>query len=167
MDDPKAARPFMPGYGILGEDEGAGLLAWSWATQRLTSSHDYWLATVWPDGRPHVMPVWGVWDGEAVWFSSAGRSRKARNLAAEPRCTVTTDNPLEPVVVEGSAERVKDGDAIAVFAGAVNRKYEVAYPADFYDPDVNGVFRVVPDAVFALDSTDFTGTPTRWLLGSR
>ena len=29
MDDPKAARPFMPGYGILGEDEGAGLLGWS------------------------------------------------------------------------------------------------------------------------------------------
>ena len=52
------------------------------------------------------MPVWGAWDGEALWFSSGRRSRKVRNLAADPRCVVTTDDPKDPVVVEGSAELV-------------------------------------------------------------
>ena len=66
-------------------------------------------------------------------------------------------------MIDGIAERVKDRDAVAVFAETVNRKYEVDYAVDFYDPDVNGVFRVRPQSVFALDSGDFTGTPTRWV----
>ena len=64
-----------------------------------------------PDGRPHVMPVWGVWDAGSLWFSSSLGSRKARNLDADPRLTVTTDNALEPVVVDGTAERVVALDA--------------------------------------------------------
>ena len=96
----------MPDYGIRGPDEGTGLLPWSWAEERLAGSHDYWLTSLWPDGRPHSMPVWGAWDGEALWFSSGRRSRKARNLAADPRCIVTTDDPKDPVVVEGRAELV-------------------------------------------------------------
>ena len=71
-------RPHMPGYGILPAGEGIGLLPWSWAVERLERSHDYWLATVWPDARPHVMPVWGVWREDALWFSSSKTSRKAR-----------------------------------------------------------------------------------------
>ena len=78
----------MPGYGILPSAEG--LLPWAWAQERLRASANYWLATTWPDGRPHVMPVWGVWLDGALWWSSGLRSRKARNLARDPRCTVTT-----------------------------------------------------------------------------
>ena len=48
---PQSARPYMPGYGILRPEEGTGLLPWSWADERLRRSHDFWLATVWPDGR--------------------------------------------------------------------------------------------------------------------
>ena len=61
MSSPPADRPVMPGYGILPADQGSGLLSWAEAERRLTASHDYWVATVRPDGRPHVMPVWGVW----------------------------------------------------------------------------------------------------------
>jgi hypothetical protein len=48
----------MPGYGVAGPTGGRGLLPWSWAEGRLTKSHDYWVATVRQDGRPHLMPVW-------------------------------------------------------------------------------------------------------------
>ena len=75
---PKASRPYMPGYGIQGPTEGTGLLPWSWAVERLTSSHDYWVATVDRDGKPAVMPVWGAWFGGAVWFSSARFSSGAQ-----------------------------------------------------------------------------------------
>jgi len=152
----------MPGYGIVGPDEGTGLLPWSWAVERLIASHDYWLATTCPDGRPHVMPVWGVWLDDALWFSSGLRARKARNLAHDPRCTLTTDNPFEPVVLDGAAERTIDLPTIARFAAAVDAKYGTAYGPDFYDPDQNACLRVAPTTVFALDEKDFTGSPTRW-----
>ncbi|HEV2086875.1 MAG TPA: pyridoxamine 5'-phosphate oxidase family protein, partial [Cryptosporangiaceae bacterium] len=102
MEPPLAERPYMPGYGIA--EEPAGMLPWSWAEERLTSSTNYWLATVRPDGRPHVMPVWGVWADHAFLFSSSPGSRKVRNLRAEPRCVVTTQDPVRPVVLEGVAE---------------------------------------------------------------
>src|SRR3954470_14425664 len=88
MSEPDSSRPYMPGYGTLPEGEGTGLLPWSWAVERLERTHDFWLATVWPDGRPHVMPVWGVWLEDAVWFSSSLGSRKARNLAGDDRCVL-------------------------------------------------------------------------------
>ena len=89
---------------------GHGLLPWSWAVERLEAAHDFWLATTWPDGRPHVMPVWAVWWDDALWFSSGLRSRKARNLEHDGRCTLTTDDARNPVVVDGDAERIVDLD---------------------------------------------------------
>lgn len=159
---PEAARPVMLGYGVLAADAGAGLLPWSWAEERLVRSHDYWLATVWPDGRPHVMPVWAVWRDLTLWFSSSVPSRKARNLRAEPRCVMTTDDALEPVVLDGIAEVVTDAEAIATFLAASNAKYATDFGIDFLDPTVNATFCVTPTTVFSLTEDDFTGTPTRW-----
>jgi hypothetical protein len=72
MEIPQVSRPYMPGYGIAGQTEGSGLLHWSWAAERLTAARNYWVATAWPDGRPHVMPVWGMWDDSTLWFTSSG-----------------------------------------------------------------------------------------------
>lgn len=160
--EPTADRPWMPGYGILPADQGSGLMAWPAAERRLTGSHDYWLATVTPDGRPHVMPVWGVWLDGRLWFSSGMRSRKARNLAAEPRCTLTTDDARNPVVVDGLAEQVTDRAGIEAFVAAVNGKYGDGVSVEFLDPAVNGTFSVRPVWVFAISEDDFSGSPTRW-----
>jgi hypothetical protein len=162
VTEPEASRPVMVGYGTLGPDEGSGLLPWSWAEQRLVGSHDYWVATRWPDGRPHVMPVWGLWMDDRLWFSSSLGSRKARNLLADPRCVVTTDDAQQPVVLDGVAERVAGHDLLVAMIDATNRKYETSYGVDFLDPAVNAVFRVRPQWAFALDEADFTGSPTRW-----
>ncbi|WP_371498038.1 pyridoxamine 5'-phosphate oxidase family protein [Kitasatospora sp. NBC_00374] len=162
MSEPAPARPHMPGYGILPADQGTGLLPWSWARQRLTGSHDYWISTVRPDGRPHAMPVWGVWLDGALWFSSSRGSRKARNLAGRADCVVTTDNPREPVVLEGRAGLVVEPAEIAAFLAALNDKYGTDYGIDFLDPAVNSTFRVRPSEVFGLLQEDFTGSPTRW-----
>ena len=142
MSDPNATRPYMPGYDIVGPDEGRGLLPWSWAEERLIASHDYWVATVWPDGRPHVMPVWGIWHDESVWFSSSVQSRKAGNLRSDSRYVVTTDNPSEPVVVEGVAEVVRELGAIEELVSRLNDKYSSDVTVEFMDPDVNATFRV-------------------------
>ena len=155
----------MPGYGIKGPDEGSGLLPWSWAADRLAASRNYWVTTLWPDGRPHVMPVWAVWDGKTIWFSSSLRSRKARNAAADPRCVVTTEDAAEPVVLEGRAAIVTEPGAIARFADLMNSKYEAGMTVEFLDPAVNATIRVLPSRAFGIAHDDFTGSPTRWVFG--
>lgn len=153
----------MPGYGVVGPDEGSGLLPWRWARDKLAASHDYWLVTCWPDGRPHAMPVWGVWDDDdSLLFSSAGRSRKVRNLLADPRCVVTAEDPLEPVVVEGIAETVTEPALLRRTIEAINAKYGTQLTVDFLDPAVNATVRVRPVWAFGLLHDDFTGSPTRW-----
>jgi hypothetical protein len=159
---PTADRPVMPGYGVLPADQGSGLMPWDEAERRLSASHDYWCATVRPDGRPHVMPVWGVWLDGQLWFSSGMRARKARNLAAQPRCTMTTDDARNPVVVDGVARQVTDRAGIAAFVAAVDAKYGGGVSMEFLDPALNGTFAVAPERVFAISEDDFAGSPTRW-----
>jgi PPOX class probable F420-dependent enzyme len=152
----------MPGYGIVGPEEGGGLLPWSWAVGRLNRSRDYWLATTWPDGRPHVMPVWGAWHDDAIWFSCSRASRKASNLGRDPRCVVTTDQADEPVVVEGVGSIVDDRSTIERLTAIWNAKYDTETPVDFFAAPENACFRVSPVRVIGLVEADFTGSPTRW-----
>jgi nitroimidazol reductase NimA-like FMN-containing flavoprotein (pyridoxamine 5'-phosphate oxidase superfamily) len=160
MAGPRADRPFMPGYGIASSDEG--LLPWAWAEERLVGSRNYWVASVRPGGRPHVMPVWGVWANAELTFSSSLGSRKVRNLHADPRCTVTTEDAARPVVLDGEASIVTDLEQIAGFLTAMNGKYETSYGLDFLDPEVNATVAVRPYWAFALDDDAFNTSPTRW-----
>ena len=157
----------MPGYGLRPATEGGGLLPWSWAEERLVASRNYWLASRWPDGRPHVMPVWGMWHQESFWFCSSKGSRKSRNLSADPRCVITTQDPVDPVVVEGVAELIMDTDDLATMLSLENAKYETDYGIEMLDPALNSSWRVRPTWAFALRADDFTGSPTRWEFNSR
>lgn len=161
--EPAASRPYMPGYGIESAGDGSGLLPWSWAVEWLTASHDYWVTTIDPGGTPHVMPVWGVWLEDALWFSSGLRSRKVRNLRNQPRCAIATDNASQPVVLEGTAEIISEVDRIEIFLEHSNRKYDASYDMEFLNPEVNGTIRVHPSWAFGLDEEDFTGSATRWV----
>jgi uncharacterized protein (DUF427 family) len=122
----------MPGYGILAAHEGTGLLPWSWAAERLERSHNYWLATTRPAGLPHLMAVWGVWMDSALYFSTGGLTRKARNLEHEPRCVVSTESAREAVIVEGVADLPNDPDLLSRLPIAYQEKYAIPYPEDSY-----------------------------------
>ena len=152
----------MPGYGTLGPDDGGGLLPWSWAEEQLTRSRTFWLATRWPDGRPHVMPVWAIWHDQTLLFSSSKRSRKARNLANDPRCVLTTDDPQNAVVVDGVAELITERQELEAFLAAENAKYATTYGFEMVDPSANSCFRLKPSWAFGLRAENFAGSPTRW-----
>ena len=104
---------------------------WSTASRRLpgrrvdsdSRSRDriYWLATVSPDGRPHVRPILGLWLDGAFYFITAETTRKARNLAADPRCAIASSStalPAVDVVVEGGAFKVTDDAKVRRVADA-------------------------------------------------
>ena len=156
---PRSSRPYMPGYGIQDASAGKGLLPWAWATERLIRARNYWVATTRPDGRPHAMPVWGVWLEDRFFFSSAVESRKARNLAENAYCVIGVEPADEAIILEGMAERVSDQALMRRFADAYAAKYEWDM-SDFAEP----VYAVRPVVVFAFNSGagDFTGSATRW-----
>lgn len=157
--EPRADRPRMPGYNLAGTGEGRGLLPWAWAVERLAAARNYWLATARPGGPPHLMPVWGVWLDGRFAFSTGARSRKARNLAADGRCTIATERADEAVIVEGTASLVGDPDLHRAIVAAYEAKYGWAL-----DGSEGPLFAIQPRVVFGLieHADQFAGTATRW-----
>ena len=153
--EPQASRPQMPEYGIA--ENKTGMLSWKWASDRLTKSRQYWISTVRPDGSPHVMVIWGLWYDGAFYFSTGHKSRKARNLAENPRCVICNDDSGEAVIVEGETEVFKNPAVLKKLYAAYKRKYKM---------DVSGMgepfYRVKPRVVFGLCEKRFTQSATRW-----
>jgi PPOX class probable F420-dependent enzyme len=155
---PEAARPrFADVYGI--HEDADGLLNWSWATERLAAARNYWVSTTRPDGRPHAMPVWGLWHEDAFYFSSAPSSRKARNLEANPGVVVHLESGDEVVVVEGEAGRVSDPDLLKRLSADYSGKYgyEVSFTAQG-----RGLVVVEPRIAYAWREQDFPTSATRF-----
>jgi PPOX class probable F420-dependent enzyme len=82
------------------------------------------LATVRPDGRPHVVPLWFLWDGDAIVVLTKPHAQKVRNLVAEPRAMVSVGPPgvAEASLLEVIAE-VEPGGAAAL-ADRLRSKYQ-------------------------------------------
>lgn len=154
--EPSATRPKMEGYGVPQSSEGT--LPWQWAVEHLSGSHNYLLTTVRPDGTPHVMPVWGIWLEGAWYFSTASTSRKSRNLEQNAKCVVSNDNIEESVILEGTAERLKD-ERIPKQAFV---DYKSKYGWDL-DPKRGPVWRVTPHTVFAMPERQFPQAVTKWV----
>jgi len=155
---PRADRPVMPGYGLLPGHEGAGLLPWSWAEERIAKARSLWVSTVRDDGRPHAMPVWGVWIAGGFWFSTGLVTVKARNLARSPLCVLTTESADEAVIIEGRAQLEGDADELAEVSAAYVAKYAMPWPPD------SAVYCVVPHLAFGIieEASQFAGSATRW-----
>lgn len=159
---PRTTRPHMPGYGLPAGKKG--LLPWSWAEQRLKKSHNYWITTVKPDGTPHTMVVWGLWQDGRFIFSTGSKSRKARNLAENKNCIVCTEKANEAVIVEGVGE-IAEVSARHKFLPVYERKYK--FDMKGMKDDIlsmkEPVFAVRPRVVFGLWEKYFQEKSTRWI----
>jgi hypothetical protein len=69
---------------------------------------------------------------------------------------------MNPVIVEGIAELVREPEALATLLALENAKYNTNYTIELLDPEINSAFRVRPRWAFGLRQDDFTGSPTRW-----
>jgi pyridoxine/pyridoxamine 5'-phosphate oxidase len=147
------------GYGLAKSE--AGTLAWSDVQDQLAAARNYWVATTRPDGRPHVMPVWGLWWNEAFCFSSDPKSRKGRNLATNPAVVVHLESGDEAVILEGAAERITDPAILTEFAERYDAKYQ--FRPDISDPSF-AFYRVRPRVAFAWREADFPNSATRWAI---
>jgi PPOX class probable F420-dependent enzyme len=78
--------------------------------------HTCWLSTINPDGSPHVTAVGALWVDGVFWFETGERTRKARNLARDPRCALSVATEEFDLTVEGEARQVSDPDTVAARA---------------------------------------------------
>ncbi|MCX5045639.1 pyridoxamine 5'-phosphate oxidase family protein [Aldersonia sp. NBC_00410] len=79
----------------------------------LAGEHTCRVATVGADGRPHVGPLWFVWDGTALWLNSIVKSQRWTDVIRDPRVSIVVDageqfHELRGVELLGRAEPVAD-----------------------------------------------------------
>jgi hypothetical protein len=96
---------------------GSAELPWSRPRDILASDTPgadltFFVATVRPDGRPHSAGVGAVWLDGALYFVSGPSTRRARNLAANPACSVSVRLRGIDLVLEGEAHRVTDASTL-------------------------------------------------------
>lgn len=157
--EPQIGRPRMPkGYGVPVHNKG--LLSWQDTVQKLEKSINYWVATTRPDGRPHVMPVWGLWVNGAFYFGGDRSSRKSRNLAANPAVVVHLESGNDVVIVEGIATEVSNREELEPVRDASLKKYGMAGGSGNSPTEV--VYAVRPQVAFAWRISEFPKSATRW-----
>jgi PPOX class probable F420-dependent enzyme len=135
--------------------------------------HTCWLATINPDGSPHVTGVGALWVDGSWWFETGKGTRKGKNLARDPRCTLSVATKDFDLIVEGEAALVTDPATVAnmatrwAAAGWPARVDDTghALTADFSAPSAGPppwyVYRLTPRAATAVGTTD-PGGATRW-----
>lgn len=105
-------------------------------SQRLEQARNLWLATVRPDGRPHLVPIWFVVADGRWYICTSPHSVKARNLQANPRVALALEDGDHPYVVEGTARRVVPPEAAV-------RKFKAKFDWDVTaDADYGAVFEI-------------------------
>src|SRR5437868_4173625 len=82
----KVGIPHMPS--MYTSQHKKKFLPWTHAEERLIKSRSYWICTTRPDGRPHSIPVWGMWVDGAFYFGTGRETRKAKNIAKNPEVSV-------------------------------------------------------------------------------
>lgn len=113
------------------------------------SDFTFFVATVRSDGRPHTAGVGALWFDDALYFVSGPGTRKSRNLAANPACSISVRLPGIDLVLEGEAHRVTDASTLEQLAGLYR---EGGWPAE-----VDG------DALTAPFSAPSAGPPPWYL----
>ena len=140
--------------------------SWDVALDRLqhpAPGQNHWLATVRPDGSPHLMPIIAFWIDGAFHFLVGPGTRKGRNLAADERCVIGTGNLTMPsldVIVEGRVRRITDEATARRLAEAFGGE---GWPLEARGSDIYGPHGPTagppPYAIYRLEQTTVFGLP--------
>lgn len=113
------------------------------------------IATVRPDGRPHVAPIWFILDGEQLLFTTWHTTAKAANIHHSPWVSICVDDEAPPfafVKYDGTAEFFDDLDELRHWATRIATRYMGEAQSQAYG-NRNAVagewlIRVTPSAIY-------------------
>lgn len=104
--------------------------------ERLLTALNIWLATVRPDGRPHLVPIWFVMEAGRCYICTGSRSVKAQNLRANPRVALALEDGTNAFVAEGAARPVAASPEVI-------HKFKAKYNWDITaDPPYDTVYEI-------------------------
>lgn len=84
------------------------------------------LATVRPDGAPHVTPIWFLLDGDDIVFNTGRSGVKGRNLRRDGRFALSIDEdrpPYDFVLLRGGVTVSEDLAEVRAWAGRIGARY--------------------------------------------
>jgi nitroimidazol reductase NimA-like FMN-containing flavoprotein (pyridoxamine 5'-phosphate oxidase superfamily) len=150
-------------------------IPWSRALEALETGNQRnetsFLATTRPDGRPHLAGVGAVWDNGQVYFVSGDGTRKSRNVADNPMCSMAMSLPGLDLVIEGAARRVTDDETLYRLAkryadgGWPARVEDGAFTYDYSAPSAGpppwNLYAIAPTTVYGVLAAE-PGGATRW-----
>lgn len=123
--------------------------------ERLRRELMMWLSTVRPDGRPHLVPVWFLWDGETILIFSQPKQQKLRNLQHNPNVVVALDTAGQGddvVMIEGKAELLDDprvSTALPAYAEKYKERLELyGWSGESMAQDYSQAIRITPTKFF-------------------
>lgn len=122
--------------------------------QRLQNDIIGWLTTVRPDGRPHSVAVWFLWDGESILIFSKPNQQKIRNIEHNPQVVLAIDNTHEgsdPITIEGTAALLKESSTDTTLDAYVAK----------YGKRIKGI-GFTPESMAKAYSQGIRITPTRF-----
>jgi hypothetical protein len=157
-------RPFFPpGY----VDRPTATVPWEYVEQQLADSLHYWMCSVRPDGRPHVVPRWAVYVEGRVYYDGSPETRHARNVAENPNVALHLESGEKALIAEGTCRAA--GKPSAALAEKLVAAYRAKYAALGYAPeptqwDEGGLYEFIPRKVLAW--TKFNEDPTKFILPS-
>jgi Pyridoxamine 5'-phosphate oxidase len=160
MTTPKVSRPQFPkGY----VDKPTSYVDWSWVATQLTDSKNYWLCSVRPDGRPHVIPRWGVYVDGKIYYDGSPETRHNHNIETNPHISVHLESGDHVIILEGTS--VPAGKPTAKLGKKLVTAYRKKYAQLGYSPephqwDKGGLYAFTPRQCIAW--TAFTENPTKF-----
>lgn len=150
----KADRPHIRDYGI--PETVDDLLPWGFVVERMASARNYWVSTTRPDGRPHAVPVWGVWVDETFFHGGGPATRKARNLQANPHVSVHLESGDDVVIIEGAVTKLTEENGDPDLLRRIDDAYEDKYDMRHGTP----IWALRPRVAFGW--SEYPTNVTRW-----
>ena len=157
----KVTRPKFPkGYA----DSPASYVDWDWVAAQLTESKHYWLCSVRPNGRPHVVPRWGVFMDNKFYYDGSPETRHAQNILENPHVSLHLENGEKAIILDGQSQPA--GKPEVEFANRLAEAYRKKYAEHGYAPEPNqwdegGLFVFTPCQCIAW--TVFFENPTKFV----
>jgi nitroimidazol reductase NimA-like FMN-containing flavoprotein (pyridoxamine 5'-phosphate oxidase superfamily) len=161
MTSPKVLRPKLPkGYA----DNPASFVEWSWVTAQLTDAESYWLSSVRTDGRPHVVPRWGTFINNKLYYDGSPETQHSRNIMKNPHVALHLESGYKAVIMEGTSKPAEKPslEFAVILAEAIGKKYA----GQGYEPkptqwDEGGLYVFTPRQCLAW--TLFYENPTKFV----
>ena len=100
-----------------------GFIPWTKVDHFLRAFRSIWISTTRPDGRPHAVPVWYIWNGRYLYFISDRSLQKSKNLALQPWIVVHAGDGDDVIILEGLAEIVTDQAELETVDASYRAKY--------------------------------------------